>query len=178
VDVENAEIWRPRAEKCDACRKIVRYVHLEAKVNQDIFKFHGSHRFVFDDQDSWRTIVRHHNLHLTLAGAGSTSAHMECSAFEQMASGHLVAVVERDADAVGFLAKDEQSENLTGAGEQEEPAKGAWCMVHEIKYRWGAMGTGARRIGFGMLNRKAMLPERRESPCRHDCAGVGTRRRL
>jgi hypothetical protein len=29
-------------------------------------------------------------------------------------------------------------------------------VVHEIKYRWGAMGRAARRIGFGVLKRKAI----------------------
>jgi len=71
-------------------------------------------------------MLRHLNLHLTLAGAASTSAHMECSAFEQMASGHVVAVVARGADAAGFLAEDEQSEDLIDVGEQEELAK---CVV-------------------------------------------------
>jgi hypothetical protein len=73
---------------------------------------------------------------------------MECSAFEQMASGHVVAVVERDADAAGFLAEDEQSENLTDAGEQEEPAK--WVVVHgarnEVSLGRDGHGRGAYRL--------------------------------
>ena len=66
-----------------------------------------------------------------------------------MASGHVVAVVERGADGAGFLAEDEQSEDLIDVGEQEELAK---CVVvhgaREIKYRWGRdeQGRAASRL--------------------------------